>query len=183
VKKLTDKTFYLEFKWTVSRARDSYGYNVCTLYVDGEKVSRCNGGGYDMHGTCLGNWAAQQFKQELINNKIEHYGLTYHNPNYDPGKAIPKDTVFDGENTENKTVEQLEQEGKSLGLDRYQAFYSASSKTPTDKHIIPLIDGATGFSNVERILKKIGYVVHYPKQKKSANRSTYMVYKEEDYTQ
>ena len=24
----------LHFKWTISKARNSYGYNVCTLYVD-----------------------------------------------------------------------------------------------------------------------------------------------------
>ena len=47
----------LTFKWTVSRGRDSYGYNIVTLRVDGDKVSSCNGGGYDMKGTCLGNLA------------------------------------------------------------------------------------------------------------------------------
>lgn len=48
------KTKVLQFKWTISRGRDTYGYNICSLYVDGKKVSGCSGGGYDMMGTCLG---------------------------------------------------------------------------------------------------------------------------------
>lgn len=41
-------TTTLKFKWTISRARETLGYNVVTLYVNGSKVARCNGGGYDM---------------------------------------------------------------------------------------------------------------------------------------
>ena len=67
--------YNLKFKWTVSKSRDSYGYNICTLIVNGEKVSRCNGGGYDMKGTCFGNWLAYQFKDELLKFKKEFYYL------------------------------------------------------------------------------------------------------------
>ena len=137
----------LKFKWTVSRARDTYGYNICTLYVDGTKATRCNGGGYDMEGTCLGDWIAKEFKNELMKLNTEFYGLTYHDPNYDPGKA----------EIGGQTVEEREKEGKSVGLERYQAFYSASSKVPSDKHTVPLIDGACGMSSVERIINAIGY--------------------------
>lgn len=59
----------LEFKWTVSRGRESYGYNICTLRVDGQKVSSCNGGGYDMKGTSLGSWVARAFTAELLKLK------------------------------------------------------------------------------------------------------------------
>lgn len=61
----------LEFKWTVSRGRDSYGYNICTLRVDGQKVSSCNGGGYDMKGTSLGDWVARAFTAELLKLKAK----------------------------------------------------------------------------------------------------------------
>ena len=27
----------LKFKYTTSKGRDSYGYNICSLWVDGEK--------------------------------------------------------------------------------------------------------------------------------------------------
>ncbi len=109
-----------------------------------------------MNGTCLGDWIANSmlFKEKLLKFKTEFYGLTFHDPNYDPGKKI----------IEGQTVEQREKEGKTVGLDRYQAFYSASSPLPTKLHTIPSIDGATGFSSVEAILKELGYFldnVHY----------------------
>jgi len=115
--------------------------------VNEKKVSSCNGGGYDMEGTALGDWFAIKFKEELLKLDKEFYGLTYHDPNYEPGKKI----------IEGETVEEREKTGKSIGLERYQAFHGASSKTPTNKHVIPLIDGACGFSSVERIINAIGY--------------------------
>ena len=45
-----------EIKWATSRARDTYGENVCTLYIDGVKVARCGGGGYDMIDSVLASW-------------------------------------------------------------------------------------------------------------------------------
>ncbi len=141
----------LKFKWTVSKARDSYGYNICSLWIDGKKVSSCNGGGYDMKGTALGNWMAQGFTDELLKLTQEFYGLSFHDPNYDPSKA-----VIDGQ-----TVAEREKEGKSVGLERYQAFHGASSKVPTETHIIPLLDGGCGFSCIEHILNAIGYKLKY----------------------
>lgn len=217
----------LEFKWTVSRARDSYGYNICTLYADGRKVGRCNGGGYDMKGTSLGSFIERRYADRLLELKTKQmpknshweriepvpmmckdleclignrnlrddlnytqektcrhcgkptekdynagkrvndgryfYGLTFHDPDYDPGKAVVgKDChnrSLGGE--DGKTVEQLEAEGKTVGLERYQAFYSASSKTPSKRHRIPLIDGACGISSVESIMKAIGLTMEY----------------------
>ncbi|RPI52623.1 MAG: hypothetical protein EHM49_05270 [Deltaproteobacteria bacterium] len=127
------KESLLEFKWTVSRGRDTYGYNICSLYVNGQKVSSCNGGGYDMEGTALGNWIARAFKNELLKLKIpmhrrngqdvqEYYGLSFHDPNY-----------------------------------------GASSKVPTERHTVPLIDGACGKSSVENILNAIGLELVYLK--------------------
>jgi hypothetical protein len=156
----------LEFKWTVSRGRNTYGYNVCSLYVDGTKVSSCNGGGYDMKATALGNWFARRFEGQLRKMVIpmsrrngvqvqEYYGLTYHDPNFDPGKApITEDTCFGAK--KGMTVEEAENAGVSLGLDRYQAFYLASSRVPTERHTVPLIDGACGLSSVERIMEATG---------------------------
>lgn len=152
----------LKFKWTVSRAKDTYGYNVCTLYVDNEKVSRCNGGGYDMQGTCLGDYIADAFRHELLKLDIpmnrrngediqEYYGLSFHDPSFDPGKA-----EINGE-----TIDEREKQGKSFGLERYREFYSASSNVPTERHTEPLIDGGCSFSSVERIINAIGYKLKY----------------------
>jgi len=91
----------LKFKWTVSRARDTYGYNICSLYVNGKKVSGCNGGGYDMKGTALGAWVEMRFKDELLKLKEEFYGLTFHDPNFDPGlKEIEGETIREREDRE-----------------------------------------------------------------------------------
>lgn len=228
----------LEFKWTVSRGRETYGYNICSLYVDGCKVASCNGGGYDMRGTALGRYIARAYADRLnaltpdqmpaqshwerareprmlcddVDCRIAHkvakpgtdefelpalppgteicphcggethadqrdgrtvddgryfYGLTFHDPNFDPGKAVigceTSDRTFGG--AEGETVEQAEAAGKSLGLERYQAFYSASSKVPTPRHTVPGIDGACGFSSVERIMAAIGLKLEWIKQR------------------
>jgi len=58
-------TKQLHFKWTISRGRDTYGYNICTLLVDGEKVGKTCGGGYDMQGTVLGQWLQNEYEQQL----------------------------------------------------------------------------------------------------------------------
>ena len=135
--------YNLKFKWTTSKAQDSYGYNVCTLLVNREKKARCNGGGYDMQGTCLGDWIAKEFEKGLLKFKQDFYGLTYHNPNWQP------------------TDETIEKEKKDgfVGLARYQDFYKQSSSLPTEKHTIPQIDGACGFSSVEKILNNLGFKI------------------------
>lgn len=56
----------LRFKWTVSKGRDTYGYNIVSLYVDGSKVASCNGGGYDMQGTCLGLYLMREYQDRLM---------------------------------------------------------------------------------------------------------------------
>ena len=82
--------YNLKFKWTVSKAVNTYGYNICSLFVNGQKVSSCNGGGYDMQGTCLGEWIEREFKDELLQLKDKFYGLTFHNPNWQPPEEIIK---------------------------------------------------------------------------------------------
>ncbi len=47
----------LTLKWTTSRGRDTYGYNICTLTdTDTQERYRCMGGGYDMVGTVFAQW-------------------------------------------------------------------------------------------------------------------------------
>lgn len=62
--KKDDREYVVKFKWTVSRARDTYGYNICTAYVEGYKVGSCKGGGYDMKGVALADWLKQFVKPE-----------------------------------------------------------------------------------------------------------------------
>jgi hypothetical protein len=140
------RSFFLELKWTVSRGRDTYGYNICSLYVDGKKVSSCNGGNYDMEGTALGLWVQAAFAEELVKTvTTEFYGLCFANPHWKPSdETLAK-----------------EKEMGFIGLDRYRDFYSQTSKVPTEKHIIPLIDGACGKSEVIKIINHLGYAMEY----------------------
>lgn len=130
----------LEFKWTTSKGRDTYGYNICSLYVDGKKVTSCNGGGYDMKGTCLGEFIKMQFLEDLKklpanygsgDNHRGFYGLVFYNPK--TGNRKPE---FE--------------EGFKVSL-----------------------DGACGFSSMERVLNAIGYKIKYISQSK--NRSMYLL--------
>ena len=175
----------LQFIWTTSRARDTKGYNVCTLRVDGVKVAAECGGGYDMTGSALGTYIASAFAERLRiltpedmpnhQGSRQFYGLTFHDPNYDPGTATIGQDADDrtiGETCEGKTVAQAEADGESLGLERYQATYAASSRHATERHTIPSIDGACGFSSVERIMEAIGVSLRRM-ETSSENRQTY----------
>jgi hypothetical protein len=55
----------IEITWGTSRGRDTYGYTVCSLRYNGRLISRCNGGGYDMRGTVVGNFVTWAFAPEL----------------------------------------------------------------------------------------------------------------------
>jgi hypothetical protein len=111
------------------------------------------------------------------------YGLTFHDPNYNPGKAVigkdADDRTFAraaGGSAEGKTVEQAEKDSESFGLERYQAFYRASSKTPTERHTVPRIDGACGLSSVERIMKAIGLDLEYVRGRRNRRDDLYILH-------
>jgi hypothetical protein len=55
----------MQFKWTKSRAEDTYGYNICSLWVNEYKVASTVGGGYDMQGVVLAKWLVKNFQKEL----------------------------------------------------------------------------------------------------------------------
>jgi hypothetical protein len=141
------QTYDIEIKSGVSKGRDTYGYNTRTLYENGKRLTGCNGGGYDMTGTVFANWITMRFADRLLKLKKEHYGLSFHDPNYKVGKAVLPS---------GKTVEEAEAARESLGLERYQQTFAASSKVPTERHVVPHFDGATGINNVERLLRRIG---------------------------
>jgi hypothetical protein len=110
---------------------------------------------------CGGPTRVDRHDGKVVSEGRYFYGLSFHDPNFDPGKAVIGTDCDDRTMTNNgeakgKTVEQAEKDGETIGLERYQAFYRASSKVPTERHTVPLIDGACGFSSVERIMKAIG---------------------------
>ncbi len=74
----------LDFKWTTSRGRNTYGYNICTLRDKrNNKISSTCGGGYDMKGTCLGDFINTYFYDEIRKlNSEDFYGLTHYGKKY-----------------------------------------------------------------------------------------------------
>lgn len=69
---------YLELKWTVSRARDTYGYNVVTLTDQATskgKRYRASGGGYDMVGTVFGDWLDDTYQDRLWAIREQAYSI------------------------------------------------------------------------------------------------------------
>jgi len=154
----------LKFKYTTSRGRDSYGYNICSLWVDGEKVSSTCGGGYDMKGKALGYWIARKFEKELLKFNKSFYGLTFHNPNWQPSKECLEE-------------EKKDELTKLTGLARYQDFYKQSSDLPTEQHTIPQLDGACGFGCMTSILNNMDYYLKYVDG--TTNTTTYILDKKE----
>lgn len=79
------RTLLAEWRWTVSRGRDTYGYNICSLWIDGRKVASCDGGGYDLMGTCLGEWLEATFAERLCEQiKQNMYALEFHHADHKP---------------------------------------------------------------------------------------------------
>lgn len=69
------KIHHLRLSWGVSRGRDTEGYTICRLddSLSGKRY-RCMGGGYDMVGTCFGDWLADNYQTELLKIKERaHY--------------------------------------------------------------------------------------------------------------
>jgi len=73
------ETKYLPVKWSISRGRDTEGYNICTLW-DNRTRYQCMGGGYDMLGTVLAQYLSAKH-MDKIKTLIPHrepdgnYGL------------------------------------------------------------------------------------------------------------
>lgn len=84
----------IEITKGTSRGKDTYGYALVTLYHDGVKISSCNGGGYDMAGTVLGEWIKKNFSAKLKKFSSNYgtgdtvkgfYGLVFYK---DDGKRV-----------------------------------------------------------------------------------------------
>lgn len=55
----------LEITWTISKARETYGWNRVTLHDHGKKYATC-GGGYDMLGTVFADWLMSNYRDKII---------------------------------------------------------------------------------------------------------------------
>lgn len=129
----------LVFKGTVSKGRDMYGYNICSLWVNGYKETSCNGGGYDMQGTCLADYLLAHYKDRIIKLKAQYGSM-------DKGKGFYGLIYW--------------KKGK-----RRRA-YSEGTEV--------CLDGACGFSSIERIAKKIGLQLNFVRNSK--NETVYTLF-------
>lgn len=146
-------TKQLHFKWTVSRGRDTYGYNICTLLVDGEKVGKCNGGGYDMKGTSFAQWLEKEYQLELCK-------LFAADINILKGHKSPRSYTQNG-----AVINHME------GSGYYGTTIYHNTKTNT---IYIGLDGAYGFSSIERIAEAIGIKLKWnPESNKYKNHDFY----------
>ncbi len=77
----------LVVKWTISKGRDTYGWNIVTL-IDGKDKYKTNGGGYDMMGTVFAQWLWKNYSDKIIetikDRKEKFYG--FHQSNVDKDK-------------------------------------------------------------------------------------------------
>ena len=74
-----NNSIVLEEKWSVSKGRETYGYNICSLWYGKIKVASCNGGGYDMSSTALSNLLNLYFQDRLNSIQNFEYGLYENN--------------------------------------------------------------------------------------------------------
>ncbi len=144
----------LHFKWTISRGRDTCGYNICTLLVDGDKVASCNGGGYDMQGTAFGEWLNKAFQTELC--------ILFANDI----KNIESNTNCRTYTKDNGTV---------IKIMPGSAFYGATVYQNTKNLSVWItLDGSCGFSSMQRIAEAIGITLKWNKESdKYKNHSFY----------
>lgn len=156
-------TLSLDFKWTISRGRDTYGYNICSLLVDGYKKASCIGGGYDMQGTSFANWLNDEYQDRLLQ-------------------------LFDPEITDMKQGGECRaydtEKGKVFhrGTERFYGvsiYYNCfkSDKIKGDGNVWISLDGACGMNSIDNIAKAIGIRLEWlPMSNKYKNNTFYIAH-------
>ncbi len=74
----------ISWNWSVSKAYETEGYNICTCKIGSWKVGQCKGGGYDMQGDSLGQFLNAAYEKEL------------HTLFYDKGSALYGYSKYEG---------------------------------------------------------------------------------------
>jgi hypothetical protein len=137
------ETIRLELSWSVSRGRDTYGYNICRLDDTRQgKRYRCNGGGYDMIGTVIGQWAQDVLQDELLS--IHRRAAVRYDFYQTPRERI-----------ENKRKDAL------YGLTEIEGLEYTKARRKKEGKDMPLmqIDGACGRTSVEKIIEACGWKI------------------------
>lgn len=168
----------LEFRWGTSRGVDTAGYTLCTLWVNGRRVARECGGGYDMKGAALGNFIARAYAYRLVALTLDDYpelaqwqkdrgearklsGLRFYDPGFNPSAVTVTADMVDGCFIKAGDVGKPLSESGDVGLMTLRAAYKNSSPIPTARHVVPCIDGACGVSSVEKIMAAVGLSLRF----------------------
>jgi hypothetical protein len=138
---MNEPSEFLEFRWTVSRGRDTAGHNICSLWVKNKKVASCCGGGFDMKGTVLGEYMRKFFQEKLVRIAKQahaHYSVEV------TGECLG--------------VHPTAQTGIYYGMYAYWL--------PDGRLYKVSLDGACGFEAMRKILEKIGYTLRFLNESK-----------------
>lgn len=145
---MTEAT-YLSVKWTVSRGRETFGYNIVTLTdTTTGKRYRCNGGGYDMVGTVFGQWL-----QDVHADALAEIAGQAHIIRPLTGDRIEQDY------------------GRSL-------YGMTASYKDTARPVHIYLDGACGFESMRTIAKAIGLTVKSMDVDRKGNARGYLIERE-----
>ena len=143
----------LVWRWTTSRARNSYGWNICTLYADGEKVGSTCGGNYDMMGTAFGEFLENTYYDRLL--KLHRRA----------GSRYSISPSGEYKRLKTKKAHRWSNHGEFYGL---TAYYKRGEKKPFKMSL----DGATGSESMWKIARKIGLSRKYHGETKSTTTYT-----------
>lgn len=106
---------YLHESWSVSKGRETYGYNICTIQATSFLFSdyrpckaSCKGGGYDMAGTSLADCLCQIPEIQDKLNDAFIVGDTLPDGNYGIGRAKDGRIYIDGAIGQNSVISIME---------------------------------------------------------------------------
>lgn len=122
---------HLSLKHSISKARDTYGYNIVTLTDTTTcKKYRTKGGGYDMIGTVFANWLKDNYSDELMDLCVTGYcGATRNNETREYKRNV-------------------------------NGFYGITAYIDNKENVLSYgINGACGLDGIVRIAKHIGLII------------------------
>ena len=151
----------LFFKWTTSRGAQTYGYNICSLWVRGEKLASNCGGGYDMKGRAFGDFLQEYYQERLIKlhrRAGSRYSIAPKGSRADKaGKGFKR--------LKTKSRRPYSHHGEFYGL---TAYYKRGESTPYEV----CLDGACGFESMQKIAKAIGITLKWQSQSNASSLYT-----------
>jgi hypothetical protein len=160
------ESFALLFKWTTSRGRDTYGYNICSLWVRERKEATTCGGGYDMKGKVLGDFIEKRFQDRLLKLHRRAGSRVSIAPEGSPAAKAGKGYKRLTTKARNKFRPVWDNHGELYGM---TAYYKRGEVKPYEISL----DGACGVESMRRIGRAVGLSFSY--QYANASETVYLM--------